>query len=85
MRQFEVIVNDPVGIHARPAGLLVKEATKYESEITIEHNNKTADCKKIFAVMGLCAKYKDNLIIRISGIDEKEAEENLRNFFNNTI
>jgi len=85
MRQFEVTVNDPVGIHARPAGLLVKEAAKYESSITIEHNNKTADCKKIFAVMGLCAKHKDKLIIRISGIDEEKAEENLKNFFNNII
>lgn len=35
MKQFTYVITDPAGVHARPAGLLVKEAAKYSSAITI--------------------------------------------------
>ena len=52
MTEFTYAIKDPNGIHARPAGMLVKECAKYNCSITIDGNGKTADAKKIFAVMG---------------------------------
>ncbi len=48
MEQFSYRVTDPAGIHARPAGLIVKEAAKFKSDIKIKANGKEADAKKIF-------------------------------------
>lgn len=42
MKEFEYTITDPQGIHARPAGLLVKEAKKFESAITIFKGAKKA-------------------------------------------
>lgn len=56
MKNFEYEIKDSVGIHARPAGMLVKEAKKYESKITIEANGKSAEATKLMAVMGLGVK-----------------------------
>lgn len=50
MKEFNYTITDPQGIHARPAGVLVKEAAKYQSTITLEKDGKTGDAKRIFAV-----------------------------------
>ena len=49
MKEFNYTITDPQGIHARPAGVLVKEAAKYQSTITLEKDGKTGDAKRIFA------------------------------------
>lgn len=85
MKDFNVIVNDPSGIHARPAGLLVKEINKYESSVKIELNDKVADAKRIFAVMGLGAKCGDKLRIIIDGKDEEQASIELKAFFDKNL
>ena len=85
MIEFTIKVKDASGIHARPAGLLVKEASAYESSITLTHNGKTADGKRIFSVMGLAAKYGDTLKVTVSGNDEEKAAENLKVFFENNL
>jgi len=85
MKEFTVIIKDPVGIHARPAGLLVKEATMYDSNITLHFDGKSADCKRIFSVMGLAVKHGDKLKVVINGSDEAKAAENLKHFFNNNL
>lgn len=85
MKEFTVKVNDASGIHARPAGLLVKEASRYESNITITHNDKSADGKRIFSVMSLAAKFGDTLKITVNGIDEEKATEGLKEFFENNL
>lgn len=85
MKEFTVKINDASGIHARPAGLLVKEASKYESSITIVHNDKSADGKRIFSVMGLAAKFGDTLKITVNGSDEEKAAEGLKTFFENNL
>ena len=73
MVKFMFTVNDPMGLHARPAGLLVKEAAKCSSEVTICKGEKTGDAKRIFNVMGLSIKANEEIEIRVEG--EKEAEE----------
>ena len=85
MKKFIFAVNDPDGIHARPAGLLVKEANKYNSQIMIKHGDKTADAKKIFSIMGLAAKKSDDLEITVCGEDEDLAAEKLENFLKNNM
>ena len=85
MKEFAVTVKDPSGIHARPAGLIVKESGKYNSEIKIHLGTKEADAKRIFSVMALNAVLNDNLKITISGTDEEKAFSELKDFFNNNI
>ena len=85
MKEFIFTVTDPDGIHARPAGLLVKEASKYNSQITIKLGDKNADAKKIFSIMGLAAKKSDNLQITVSGEDENLAAKNLEEFLKNNM
>ena len=53
MKEFKYIITDPEGIHARPAGELVKAAKGFASAIKITKGEKSADAKKIFGLMGL--------------------------------
>lgn len=87
MSEFSYTISDEIGIHARPAGLLVKAAAKFDSVILIENteNGKIADAKRLFAVMGLEAKCGNKMSVRISGPDEAEAKEFLEDFFKNNL
>lgn len=85
MKEFLYTVKDPLGIHARPAGILVKEASRFASSITIELDGKVADAKRIFAVMGLGAKCGHCLKITINGPDEESAFFLLKEFFENNL
>lgn len=77
MEKFSYRVKDPAGVHARPAGIIVKEASKYNSDIKIYANGKEADAKKIFAVMSLGIMSGDEITVTISGDDESSAKANL--------
>lgn len=81
MQKFEVTVSDPVGLHARPAGVLVKEAQKLSSDIEVTLREKTVDLKKLLAVMSLGAKCGDTLTVSISGDDERSDAEKLKKIF----
>ena len=80
MKSFAYKIKDEVGIHARPAGLLVKKAMEFESEITLSNGNKTVDAKKIFGVMSLGAKCGDEVVFSANGADEETAIEQLKDF-----
>ncbi|MBE5868409.1 MAG: HPr family phosphocarrier protein [Lachnospiraceae bacterium] len=73
MKELKYIIRDPEGIHARPAGLLVKLATTFASVITIQKEDKTADAKRIFAIMGLGAKQGQEITVTAQGADEDKA------------
>ncbi len=73
MQSFSYIIQDPEGIHARPAGVLVKKAMEFKSFITISKGEKKGDLKKIFSVMALGAKKNDEITIAIDGEDEENA------------
>lgn len=85
MKNFEYEIKDSVGIHARPAGMLVKEAKKYESKITIEANGKSAEATKFMAVMGLGVKCGQMVTITVDGADEDTAYENIKTFFESNL
>ncbi len=87
MKKFEYTITDPIGIHARPAGLLVKEAQKFKCDIFIKNteNSKHGDAKKIFAVMGLGANTGTKVELTCDGEDEDTAIESLKIFFENNL
>ena len=73
MKSFKYTVTDPVGIHARPAGNLVKEIKGFESEIKISGNGKTVDAKKLMQVMTLGIKQGQEVELTFEGPDEETA------------
>lgn len=73
MKEFEFVVTDPQGIHARPAGLLVKEAKKFESNISVFKGARKGDLKKIFTVMALGVKQGESIKVQVEGADEEQA------------
>lgn len=80
MRKFNYTITDSEGIHARPAGELVKVAKNFESKITIEKDGKVGDCKKIFTIMGLAVKFGNEVTIKCEGADEDKAYEAISEF-----
>jgi len=85
MKQFKYIIQDQQGIHARPAGLLVKAAGEFKSKITISKDGKEADAKRIFGVMGLGAKKDNEIIITADGEDEDQAIATLEKFLKENL
>lgn len=73
MQTISYTIKDELGIHARPAGLLVKEAAKFESKIVISNGVKEADAKKIMAIMMLGVKKDQNITVTFEGSDEEAA------------
>lgn len=80
MKTFTYTITDEIGIHARPAGLLVKQAQIYNSTISAVCGEKSADLKKLFGVMGLGAKKNDVLAVSCEGDDEDEAAVKLETY-----
>ncbi len=85
MKEFNYKITDPQGVHARPAGILVKEAAKFESAITIEKDGKSGDMKRIFSVMGLGVKCGETITVRFDGPDEAEAAEMIEKFLKENL
>ena len=85
MKEFKYVVTDPEGIHARPAGILVKQASGYASAITITKGDKNADAKRIFGVMGLGVKTGEEVTITAEGADEDTAIAELETFFKENL
>ena len=81
MKNFEYTIKDELGIHARPAGMLVKEAKKYQSKITITKEGKTAEASKLMAVMSLGVKCGQTVQIAVAGADEEAAAAGIQAFF----
>ena len=67
MKSFKYVVTDPVGIHARPAGNLVKEIKKYDSDVKVLANGKQADGKKLMSLMQLGVKQGNEIEVQVSG------------------
>ena len=65
MKEIKFTVTDPLGIHARPAGILVKEAKKYQSKLTLFKGEKSCDMKKLLALMGMAVKQNDDVTIQV--------------------
>ena len=80
MKEFKYVITDKGGIHARPAGALVKEAAAFPCSITIAKDGKAADAKRIFGVMGLGVKCVHEIVLKPDGDQEEEAISSLGKF-----
>ena len=85
MKEFTYIITDPSGIHARPAGLLVKAAKKFEAGIFVEKDAKKADLKKIFTVMALGVKQGETIKVTIDGFDEEAVAHEIEGFLKENL
>lgn len=85
MKEFNYVITDPIGIHARPAGLLVKEAKPFTSRITLEANGKSAEVTKLIAIMSLGVKSGDQVVIKAEGEDEDAAIAKMEEFMKENL
>ncbi len=85
MKEFTFNVTDENGIHARPAGLLVKEAKKFASSVTVERDGKTCDMKKLLALMGMGIKQGETISVKVEGEDEEACAAAVEEFLKNNF
>ena len=85
MKEFKYVITDNEGIHARPAGELVKLAKEFTSSVTISKDGKSGDCKKIFTIMGLGIKGGMEVVLMFDGEDEDAAYEKISAFMKENL
>ena len=86
MKQFTYTITDPVGIHARPAGLLVKAVKALDSTVTIaKADGNSAAGTKLMALMGLGIKQGDTVTVTIEGGAEEANTAAMEQFFKNNL
>ena len=86
MKSFDYVITDPVGIHARPAGILVKEIKKFAgSTVTITKGEKSVNALKLMALMGMGIKQGDTVTVSVEGGDEEAVAAAIQDFFKNNL
>ena len=85
MKKFEYTIKDELGIHARAAGMLAKEAKNYKSTITITKEGKSAEVTRLLALMSLGVKRGQTIVISVEGEDEDTAFEGVKAFFEENL
>ena len=73
----KVVIKNPTGLHLRPAGILCKEAMRFQSRITFTFRGNTANAKSVLSVLGACIKCGDEIEVFCEGSDENEALETM--------
>ena len=81
MKEFKYVITDPEGIHARPAGELVKAAKEFAANITLTKDGKSVNVLKLMALMGLGVKCGDTVSVTVEGEDEETAAPAMEAFF----
>ena len=94
MKSFSYTVKDELGIHARPAGMLVKEVKNFKSvkevknfksKVTLEKDGKVIDATRLMAVMSMGVKKDQTVTITVEGADEDAAYDALKSFFETNL
>lgn len=85
MTTFDYTIKDAIGIHARPASMLVKFVSEFTSEIEIKKNDKTADAKGLFSIMSLGAVCGDKITFELLGDKSEEEALKLEGFCNEIL
>ncbi|SHO47312.1 HPr family phosphocarrier protein [Anaerocolumna xylanovorans] len=80
MKEIKYVIKDEVGIHARPAGLFVKAAGKFNCMIKMKKDTADVDAKSILGIMSLGVKKGDEITITFDGSDEAEASDTITAF-----
>lgn len=82
MKSFDYVIKDPVGIHARPAGLLVKKIKEFAgTTITLIKGDKMVDARKLMAIMQMGIKQHDTVTVQVEGENEEAVCQTIKEFF----
>lgn len=81
MTEREITVTNSLGIHARPASIIVKTALGFSSKISLIKDDVTADAKSIMSVMMLAAVKGSTILLQTEGPDEEDAAEAIVRMF----
>lgn len=76
----EITIKNPTGLHARPASQLVMECKKFEAEITLTRDDKTANAKSIMSIMAMAIMGGDKIAVSAEGADADAAVEAISTF-----
>lgn len=85
MKEITYEITDNLGIHARPAGLLVKKAESFSADMKMYKGEKEANLKKLFSVMSLGVKCGDTVKVTAEGADEAEAVLELEKYLKENL
>ena len=85
MKEFEYTITDPIGIHARPAGLLVKLLTSLKSDGKVAKGEKKVNAKSILSLMSLQAKQGEAIKFIVEGEDEDDAAKKIEDFLKENL
>lgn len=86
MLTFKYTIQDEMGIHARPAGLLVKKVKSLESKVTIAKDEKTVDASKLMALMGMGIKKGEEITVSVDGGDNEVSDmEEIQKFLKENL
>ncbi|MBE6910163.1 MAG: HPr family phosphocarrier protein [Ruminococcaceae bacterium] len=82
MKSFDYVITDPVGLHARPTGILVKEIRNYAgTTVTITKGEESANALKLMAVMAMKIKQGDTVTVSVEGENEEDVAAKVEEFF----
>lgn len=82
MVSFDYTIHDSMGLHARPVGLVVKAVNPYKNaKITISHGDKSADAKRMFAIMALQVKQGETITVSVEGEQEQAIADTILGIF----
>ncbi len=82
MKKLSVVVKSKMGLHARPASMLVSLAQEFESEIKVEKDAKVVNGKSILGILSIAAKNGDKISVSAEGTDEIAAINAMDELFN---
>lgn len=85
MVSFSYVIRDELGIHARPAGMLAKLASTFQSKIVIDCPGGSADAKRLISIMKLGTQKGDTAAFTIEGDDEEAAAAALEKFMQENL
>ena len=85
MKEFTYVIKEELGLHARPAGLLVKEAKKFQSATTLAAKGKTAAAGKLIAIMSMGVKQGDEVTVRMRMLRSRHSRSSSRKICNSSI
>ena len=85
MKHFVYTIRDPLGIHARPAGLLVKAVKDLDSKVTLQKGDQSTSADRLLSVMGLGIRSGDTVTVTLEGGDEEANASRLMEFFEKNL
>ncbi len=85
MRTFRYTIREELGMHARPAGLILQLAKEFKSDIIVTNRGREGDLKHLLSLINLDIRYQDTVTVTVDGPDEDAAAEEIQAFFEENL